>query len=302
MADPRVDRLATHIPLPIERDRLMLVMVAINMGFTTFDVWLAHGMSRMQTLYMIIPLMCLPLGAIPPAWLALTNTRHPLVVWSHLLGMVTCAMIGLMGFAFHLRTAVLPGGDFVWAWAIFSAPALAPVAFAGIAVLGIIAALKEMRRTHFLLPGFTVFTLGLTKRRLYFIAIAIGLGAATLTAAIEHSQGGYENWTEWVPVLFGGACAGAAFGYALRRDPKWREMIGVLLFGAVATLLGVVGFAFHASYDLGDSGSINIERLIHGAPLFAPMLFADLGALMIIAAGRKPLQVTPTALTELHDQ
>jgi hypothetical protein len=34
-------------------------------------------------------------------------------------------------------------------------------------------------------------------------------------------------------------------------------------------------------------GSINLERLVHGAPLFAPMLFADLGILMILASCRK---------------
>jgi hypothetical protein len=288
VVEHRVDH-AAHIPLPIERDRLMLLMVAFNLGFTVFDIYLAHGMSSVQTIYMLIPLICLPIGFVPAVWIALTDTRRPLIIWAHLLGMVACGTIGAVGFAFHLRTVVLPGGEFVWGWVVFSAPVLAPLALSGIATLGIIAALEEPTRRHFLLPGFTVFTVGLTKRRLYFLFIAIGLSAATLSAAIEHAQGGYVNWTEWVPVVLGGACAGAALGYTTRRDPKRGEMVSVLLIGGMAVLLGILGFTFHASFDLGDSGTINVERLIHGAPLFAPMLFADLGLLVLIAAGRKSM-------------
>lgn len=284
MNEPRT---SAFIPVPIERDRLMLGFVGFNMGFTVFDVWMAHGMSQMQTPYMAIPTLCLPLGFLPPLWLALTNTRNPLAVLAHLLGMLGCAAVGLMGFAFHMRTAVLPGGEFVWAFVIFSAPSLAPLAFAGIAGLGILAAIRETSPGRYLIPGVMEIPVGLGKRRLYFLSIGLGLAAATLSVAIEHAQGGYVNWTEWIPVVVGGVCTGAALGHAASPHPDGREVSVVFLIGAGAAGLGLLGFTFHASYDLADVGSINLERLVHGAPLFAPMLFADLGILMILASCRK---------------
>jgi hypothetical protein len=277
----------SHIPLPIERDRLMMALVAFNMAFTCFDVFLAHSASVVETFFMHIPRYYFVFGVVPPAWLALTNTRKTWILWVHLLCMAGGIMVGVVGFAFHLRTVMLPSGQFVWDWLIFSAPVLAPLAFAGIATMGITAALHETVPGHFDLPGLRDIPIGLTKRQLYFIFIGLGLAAATLTAAVEHSQEGYLNWTMWLPAVAGGIATGAFLGHAAKRRPQSGELFAVLGASALSTAIGLLGFAFHASFDAGAAGTISIERMVHGAPLFAPLLFADLAFLALIAAGRK---------------
>jgi hypothetical protein len=283
------------VPLPIERDRLMLGMMAFNLAFTGFDVFLAHSLGTVQNLFMMIPIFYTPIGVLPIALLALTNSRKPLLMWTHFAAMGLGLTVGLVGFAFHLRTVKLPGAEFLWGGLIFSAPVLASLAFSGICGMGITAAVEEIRPGHYVLPGLAVISLGVTKRQLYFLFIGLGIGAATVSAAIEHSQEGYLNWTMWLPVILGGLCAGAMIGHAWHREPPISELIFVLGACGVAVPLGILGFAFHASFDASAAGGISVERMVHGAPLFAPMLFADLGTLGILAAGKRVTRVVSEA-------
>jgi hypothetical protein len=195
--------------------------------------------------------------------------------------------VGVLGFGFHLRTVMLPGGEFVWGGVIFSAPVLATLAFSGIASMGIVASMPEVRPGRYLLPGFAEIPLFFHKRQIYCVLIGLGIAAAALSAAIEHAQEGYLNWTMWLPVVMGGLVAGALIGHGLRREPPVGELIFLLMMVGAAVVLGLLGFAFHAAFDAGPSGRISIERMVHGAPLFAPTLFADLGLMTLIAVGRK---------------
>jgi hypothetical protein len=47
-------------------------------------------------------------------------------------------------------------------------------------------------------------------------------------------------------------------------------------------LTGVVGFAFHLSRDIADSGALSLERMRSSAPIFAPLLFTDIAALGLL--------------------
>lgn len=49
-------------------------------------------------------------------------------------------------------------------------------------------------------------------------------------------------------------------------------------------VVGAAGFAFHLSVDLADSGAVSLERMRAFAPIFAPLLYADLGLLGLIVA------------------
>lgn len=276
-----------HVPLPIERDRLMLLMVAMNMGSTGLDVYLAHSIGTVQNAFMHIPILYAPLGVTTAALLGLSPRRPPLLVWAHIAVMLMGITVGIVGFAFHLRTVMLPSGEFIWGGLIFSAPVLAALAFSGISGLGICAAIEEVSPGRYLLPGLLEVSVGLTKRQLYFQFIGFGVTAATISAAIEHAQEGYLSWTMWLPVAAGGLCAGALIGHSLRREPPLGELLAVAGAALLAVPLGILGFAFHASFDAAATGTISLERMVHGAPLFAPLLFADLGMLALIAAGRK---------------
>jgi hypothetical protein len=47
-------------------------------------------------------------------------------------------------------------------------------------------------------------------------------------------------------------------------------------------LVGLVGLGLHIEQDLTGQGTLLIERAINGAPLMAPLLFANMGALGLI--------------------
>lgn len=53
-----------------------------------------------------------------------------------------------------------------------------------------------------------------------------------------------------------------------------------------AVVVGVLGFAFHLSKDLTDTGQISLERILVFAPVFAPLLFCDLGILGLLVVSK----------------
>ena len=48
-------------------------------------------------------------------------------------------------------------------------------------------------------------------------------------------------------------------------------------------ILGIMGLSLHVNENLIAGGKIVTERFIRGAPFLAPMLFADMGTLGLIA-------------------
>jgi hypothetical protein len=48
-------------------------------------------------------------------------------------------------------------------------------------------------------------------------------------------------------------------------------------------LVGVIGLVLHVQDDLTSRGLFVAERFIRGAPFLAPLLFANMGALGLIA-------------------
>jgi hypothetical protein len=48
-------------------------------------------------------------------------------------------------------------------------------------------------------------------------------------------------------------------------------------------LTGMIGLLLHIRFDLTTQGAIVFERMIRGAPVMAPMLFADMGTIGLIA-------------------
>jgi hypothetical protein len=48
-------------------------------------------------------------------------------------------------------------------------------------------------------------------------------------------------------------------------------------------LTGMLGSYLHIRQDLTTQGAVVVERLIRSAPVMAPMLFADMGAIGLIA-------------------
>ena len=48
---------------------------------------------------------------------------------------------------------------------------------------------------------------------------------------------------------------------------------------ALPAATGLLGFWFHAAADVNGLSASRFENFVHGAPVFAPMLFVDMGLL-----------------------
>lgn len=64
-----------------------------------------------------------------------------------------------------------------------------------------------------------------------------------------------------------------------RRAAVLRICLGVLAMQAV---VGLIGFYFHVAADVNGLSASLFENFVHGAPVFAPLLFVDLGVLAAI--------------------
>jgi hypothetical protein len=109
--------------------------------------------------------------------------------------------------------------------------------------------------------------------------LALGGFAGNLALSLlDHAQNGFFSAAEWVAV--GAAAYGVGFlSVAILRPteaPFLRLCLGVL---AAYAGVGVVGFVLHAVANLRRPGATLFERIVFGAPAFAPLLFADLALL-----------------------
>ena len=95
---------------------------------------------------------------------------------------------------------------------------------------------------------------------------------------VDHAQNGFFYVSEWVPVVVAAVTVGVMIIPIFLRVPAsfYRVVAAVLV---VAAVTGVVGFVLHVTPALTeDAGSLR-DRVVHGAPIFAPLLFTNLALL-----------------------
>ena len=115
----------------------------------------------------------------------------------------------------------------------------------------------------------------------WVVVLALGgfLGVFVL-ALCDHAQNGFFYASEWWAVA-SSALAGGFLAVALvdRREAFIGICFGVL---ALQAATGLAGFYFHVSADINGLSASMFENFVHGAPVFAPLLFIDLSVLAAI--------------------
>ena len=112
----------------------------------------------------------------------------------------------------------------------------------------------------------------------WIVLLALGGFAGNLALSLlDHAQNGFFSPLEWVPV--GAAAFGCSFylvGF-LGADPRMlRVCLGIC---GLEALVGAAGFVLHLLEDLRKPAASLTARFVHGAPVFAPLLFANLALL-----------------------
>jgi hypothetical protein len=170
-------------------------------------------------------------------------------------------VIGVLGMVLHLGSAFFDQqtlGNLV-----YSAPFLAPLAYVGVGCLLLLARMEA--------PASPTFGW-------WIVLFALGGFLGNLgMALLDHAQNGLFYWTEWIPVVSAAFAVGFLAVVLVRRERAFTRLTYLVL--AMQAVVGVIGFALHASADVGRGTLPFAERFVYGAPAFAPLLFVDLAGL-----------------------
>ena len=269
------------IRIPINRDNAFILFVALNELVMGFETYLAHVMNGTIRFNEWIPIVCGPLFALMLIVSLFASKKKPdLALTIATVALVCSIVVGILGTYFHIVRAIRPlaamGERLTFNLLIWGAPAFAPPTFILVGILGLVAISGS--------PGGALSKvifrkLPLSKDRIYFLLASMGVLIATVSSLFDHLRGGFQNPWLWVPVLSGTLGMVVALILALIERPQRGDL--TIYFAAMLLLLvvGPLGLLLHILFDLGPGGVIVLERFLKGAPILAPMVFANMGLL-----------------------
>jgi hypothetical protein len=281
---------------------LLETFVAINLAFLTLDIYVAHSMNAFRHWAEWIPLYfsiagagAVAVGVARAALAGLRGQGHaesgdsgarrrgdrrtaeppPATMrapgsmisngagrWTGLIVGWASIAVGIAGLVWHLqshffRAATLKN-------LVYSAPFIAPLAYTGIGLLLLV---------NRLVPHWSRGW----ARWVLFLAWGGFLGNFGLSL-LDHAQNGFYYWTEWIPVAVSALAVG--FVLILTVAPSTRLLVMVTAWVLVLQVVtGVLGLGLHLRPLLDYSTAPLLDRVIHGAPVFAPLLFVNLALL-----------------------
>jgi hypothetical protein len=268
----------------------MLLMVATNQAFLAIDIYLAHSISGTIRPNEWIPII---FGLVAGALLLIAGLiavkNRPLAASIGTLVFVCSIAVGLLGAYFHVLRAIRPdappGQQVTIDLLVWAPPILGPLTFALVGVLGLSAAWIEKPPDSgalMLTPGRRL-RLPFSKTRAYIFWVSLGILATVISSVLDHARTGFQNPWLWVPTVVGVFATVVAAALASIDRPSRADLTIYMLTMLLLILVGVVGLVLHVRDDLTSRGVFIAERFIRGAPFLAPLLFANMGTLGLIA-------------------
>jgi hypothetical protein len=277
-------------PLTIAREVLAdplalaeLFLVA-NISFLAVDVAIAHEADAFASPAEWVPVVFSPLAAatLLAAAVLAGGIRPPLpprtqdpgravgarqtIAW--VLGLVVGALavgVGLAGLLFHLQSSFFQQQTL--RNLVYAAPFAAPLSYAG---LGLLAILNRMVPSRSVAWG----------RWVVFLALGGFLGNFVLSLT-DHAQNGFFDRREWIAVVAAAFAVGGLLAALVdygNRPYLWLCQCLML----VETAVGLLGWYYHLR-AIGRSPMSGVwDKVLYSAPLFAPLLFANLALLAML--------------------
>ena len=247
------------------RAYLLEAFLIANLAFLAVDILLAHATNRFARPVEWLPVGFSTLAAAILPWSSLTSWRHDSFhrgrAVTYVFGIASVA-IGIAGLVFHLESQFLR--EQTVKRLVYTAPFIAPLAYAGIGTLLILN--RRFAATREWAFGVMFGALG-------------GFFGNFVLALCDHAQNGFFNPLEWVAAAVaalgtGGLTAAILVGASSRR---FLSVVGIIL--GLQCLTGGVGFVFHILANWRGPSASWLENFIHGAPSFAPLLFVNISVL-----------------------
>ncbi len=262
----------------------MLLIAAVNEIILGMDIYLAHMVSGT-----IVPLEWIPIIFGPTVGIILLVAgliaikNRPQASLLATLVLASSVVVGLLGSYFHTVRAALPtapaGFRLSIEMLVWAPPFLAPLSFAGVALLGISAAwIEKPSDSGRLKIGKWTIRRPYSKTRAYLVMLSLGILVTLISSVFDHARTGFENQWLWLPTGVGIFALVATLLLAANNEEPSREDLWVY-FGAQMAMIVVamLGLWFHIQANLISEGTIVAERFIRGAPFMAPLLFANMG-------------------------
>ncbi len=275
--------------IPLSRDQLMLIMLALNELLLGLETYIAHLISGTIVPYEWIPILFGPTAAIllVIAGLIAQRQRGTANVIATIVYLTSIA-VGLLGAYFHLiramRPYALPGERLSVPLLVWAPPILGPLTFSLVGLLGISSVwiedppdsgiLRLLRGKRIHLP--------LSKTRALFLLVGLASLATVISSVLDHARTDFSNPWLWIPTSVGIFATVVAVILGFLDYPSRGDLFTYIAAMSLMLLVGVIGFYLHISEDLTSKGTMLAERLIRGAPPLAPLLFTNIGAIGLI--------------------
>lgn len=250
------------------RPQIWIELFAIlNVGFLTFDIYLAHSVNQFRNPAEYIPLF---FSAAAPVFLIIGLTlryRWP-AVWKDLGYLVgwLAILVGLTGVILHLESRFFY--ERTLRSLTYSAPFAAPLAYTGLGFLIIMNRMVDPESEEWA-QWVLLLTLG-------------GFVGNFVFSLADHAGNGFFNPLEWAPVIASAIAVGfLAVPLLMRVSRAYIDLCAAVLVTEAG--VGLWGFVLHASANLRGPSVHAFENFIYGAPPMAPLLFPNLMVLGIIA-------------------
>ncbi|MBU1227048.1 MAG: hypothetical protein KJ698_07550 [Actinobacteria bacterium] len=276
--------------LPLSRDEIILILAAVNQVFLGVDIYLAHLADQKIQPGEWIPIVFGPAagGLLLLAGILALWRRQPAAIVATTV-FLSSIVVGLLGIYFHLIRAALPAGPITYRLTtrllVWGPPFLGPLMFVLVALFGISAVWREDppdsgrlwlgRRLRIRLP--------LPKTDVYFLLVGSAAMVATVSAVFDHARTGWENANLWIPTVVGLFAAIVCFAIAVLRTPRRGDLVVYATAMAAMVITGLLGVWFHYHDNITSRGVIVAERFIRGAPIMAPLLYANVGLFGLVA-------------------
>ena len=198
---------------------------------------------------------------LPALW-ALATGRLAIWRWLGFLVGGTAVLIGITGLVLHLQSQFFQ--QWTLASLVYAAPFAAPLAYTGLGSLLIMNRMVADKETEW-------------AQWVIFFALG-GFAGNFIFSLTDHAQNGFFHRTEWIPVISSAVAVGfLIMPLVMKTDRAFLKLCGLVMLAQTA--VGALGFCFHALADWHKVGENLFQRIVHGAPIFAPTLFCDLAVL-----------------------
>jgi hypothetical protein len=278
-----------RLRIPFSRDQFMLLLAAVNLIVLGVDTYLAHDINGAIRGFEWIPIifgpaagvLLLAAGLVALRRRMLANTVASLIF-------LACLVIAGLGSYFHLSRGLLidsPGGPAATTLLMMYAPPLfSPATFALVGILVVSAAWQEVPLESGILrlPVGLHLTMPYPKTQAYFFMTGMFVLATAVSSVLDHARTNFTNPWLWLPTIIGMFAALVCLVMGALSNYTRADLLTFLVTMGLMIVVGLVGAYFHIERDLTDHGAFVSERFLRGAPMLAPLLFANMGLLGLI--------------------